>query len=176
MSQDDNDDERKLSKDDEKKKWEFRVDDDVLVLGDVMSLTICCLLIGMFNVIQSPEFLLVGGWAAPIPAVPSTVGATITKASHMGVSWLLAGVYNVSFTYSAVADRPSIVKSIISTWVTFCSIEIILAISLAAVAGFEDGILPKPVDSIDLFKSLIAVLPGLFAWRILFSQRINGYF
>ena len=167
-------DKKNLSSEEQKQKWEFRIDDDVLVLGDIMSLTICCLILGLLNVVDSPVFAEVGGWAAPIPPVPSTVGATITKASHMGVSWLLAGIYNISFTYSAVSDRSSIVKSILSTWVTFCSIEVILAICLAAVADFDGT--SRAVDSIALFRSLLAVLPGLFTWRILFSKRMNGYF
>ena len=137
-----------------------------------MSIIICCLILGLIDVLKSPEFVQAGGWFAPIPAVPSTVGATITKASHMGISWLFAGVYNVSFTYSAVSDRSSVIKSILSTWVTFCSFEVIIAIVLAASGA--NGTFMKSVDTVNLLKSLVAVLPGLFAWRLLFMKRING--
>ena len=174
LNDDDSDKDDDVDKEQDENKWEIRVDDDLLLIGDVLSITVSALLLGMVNAVNSPDFVVNGGWLAPIPAVPSTVGDTIVRASHMGLSWMIAGVYEVSFTLSAVTDRDSVLKSVISTWVSFCSMEIILSILIAIFSSSEyTGFIP--VDGVDLLKELFIAFPVMLSWRLYYSSRLNGF-
>jgi len=174
FNDDDSDNDDDINKEKDENKWEIRVDDDLLLVGDVLSITTSALLLGMVNAVNSPDFVVNGGWLAPIPAVPSTVGDTIVRASHMGLSWMIAGVYEVTFTLSAVTDRDSVLKSVISTWVSFCSMEIILSILIAIISSSEyTGFIP--VDGVDLLKELFIALPVMLCWRLYYSSRLNGF-
>lgn len=182
MSNDPNDDDKSDSdggdenekKETPEQEWELRVDDDILLIGDIINLLICCLIVDLVGMVFSPEFAPNGGFFAPVPLVPPTLGKTITKASRMGISWLLAGVNNMSFTLSAIADDESVVKSTVSTWVSYCSIEIVLSLMYAAYlsrSGFQQA-----VPAFDLFQQLMATLPIMVGWRIFYSRALRGRF
>ena len=75
---------------------------------------------------------------------------------------------------SSIADDESVVKSTVSTWVTYCSIEILLSLAYAAYlsrSGFQQA-----VPALDLFQQLMATLPIMVAWRMIYSRALRGRF
>ena len=72
-----------------------------------MALILASQLIGLLNILNSPEFVVNGGWFQPIPAVPSTLGELVQRISTFGIAWTIASASMVFFAKTATsADTP----------------------------------------------------------------------
>lgn len=80
---------KRNNNDDEKSEIEL-VMDPGLWTTDFLALILASQLIGLLDVINSPEFTENGGWFQPIPAVPSTLDDLVQRISSFGISWAIA--------------------------------------------------------------------------------------
>ncbi len=70
--------------------------DPGLWASDFLALILASQLIGLLNILNSPEFVANGGWFQPIPAVPSTLGELVQRISTFGIAWAIASASVVS--------------------------------------------------------------------------------
>ena len=140
------------------------VEDKQLIAGDLLSLLVVALLVGFNDAVSDPNFLPNGGFGAPIPPVPATMGTATTRFSEMGLAWIVSSLYNRGYTYSAVESDQSALKSSIAIWVSHCSIRIVLALVVAALHH-------APVDALDILKQLWFTLPLMTAFRIAYGRQ-----
>ena len=95
-------------------KREEELSPDVQVLldpglwaSDFLALILASQLIGLLNILNSPEFVANGGWFQPIPAIPPTLGELVQRISTFGVAWAIASASVVFFAKTTTsADIP----------------------------------------------------------------------
>ena len=78
--------------------------DPGLWTSDFLALILASQLIGLLNVINSPEFIANGGWFQPIPAVPSTLDDLVQRISSFAITWAIASTSVVSLTKTTAND------------------------------------------------------------------------
>ena len=71
--------------------------DPGLWASDFLALILASQLIGLLNILNSPEFVANGGWFQPIPAVPSTLDELVQRISSFGIAWAIASASVVLF-------------------------------------------------------------------------------
>ena len=142
----------------------IEVEDKQLIAGDMLSLLVVAFLLGFHNAVMDPTFLPNGGFAAPIPPVPKTLGTATIRFSEIGLAWIFSSLCNRGYTYSAVESDQSALKSSIAIWVDHCSIRIVIALVIAALHH-------APVDALDILKQLWFTLPLMTAFRIFYGRQ-----
>ena len=121
--------------------------DPGLWISDFLSLILASQLIGLLNILNSPEFIANGGWFQPIPAVPSTLDELVQRISMFGVAWAMASasVFFVARTTSTEAleqssseesDTSIILKKNVQTLAVF---GVLLLIGNGIVFGLGDS-------------------------------------
>ena len=80
--------------------------DPGLWITDFLALILASQLIGLLNILNSPEFIRNGGWFQPIPAIPSTLDDLIQRISAFGILWAISSVSvaNLSKTIGGTDD------------------------------------------------------------------------
>ncbi len=111
---DDNDGESNRNTDDKKPIATTPVSPEVSLLmdpglwaSDFLALILASQLIGLLNVLNSPEFVANGGWFQPIPAVPSTLDDLVQRISVFGVTWAIASASVVFFANTKALGKIS---------------------------------------------------------------------
>jgi hypothetical protein len=64
--------------------------DPGLWISDFLAVILASQLIGLLDIVNSPEFIQNGGWFQPIPAVPSTLDDLVQRISFFGITWAIA--------------------------------------------------------------------------------------
>jgi len=137
--------------------------DKRLVALDLLALMIVAQLLGFTDAINAPSFISSGGFLAPIPLVPSTLGTFIRRYSIMSISWIIASIKSKAYNPAvALFDSTNALKSAVYIWVDYCSVRVI--ISLAAAISTHSA-----VDGLDLLRVLWFTLPAVTAFRVLYS-------
>lgn len=81
--------------------------DPGLWASDFLALILASQLIGLLNVLNSPEFIYNGGWLQPIPAVPSTLDDLVQRISVFGVTWAMASASVIFFAKTKALSKSS---------------------------------------------------------------------
>lgn len=139
------------------------VEDKQLLQGDMVAIWVVALLLGLCNAVDDPSFVVNGGWAAPIPLVPPTLGSTLTTFSQIGLAWVLSALYNRAYQPMAVDSDEISWKVAVAIWVDHCSIRILLALVVAIASH-------SPVDVFTLWVQLWLTLPVLTVFRVAYGR------
>jgi hypothetical protein len=58
--------------------------------------------------------------------MPTSLLAVIVRDSKMSISWVLAAIWNRSYSSSSVSDDKTAIKVALQVWVDYCSLRILL--------------------------------------------------
>ena len=144
-----------------------KIQDRDLLAGDLLSLLLVAQLLGFTDAVLDPLFLPNGGFAAPIPVIPSTLGTMTTRLSGMDVAWILASLKSKGYNEEAIADDESALKCGLTIWLDHCSIRIIFALFLAFLSHSQ-------VDGFDLLRQFWFTLPVMLSFRLIYCRRRTG--
>ena len=122
------------------------VEDPLLLSVDVLAILLSCQLMGFVDVLNDPSFWKQGGFFQPIPAVPSTLGLFVQRASSMAVCWVSAGLVWLGFSREAYKSDEALVSSTIKIYLTF----VLLRFGLAAIPAALGS--PDPAWSFDFVE------------------------
>lgn len=121
--------------------------DPGLWASDFLALILASQLIGLLNILNSPEFVANGGWFQPIPAVPSTLDELVQRISSFGIAWAIASASVVFFatmgttamTSSEDSETAIILKRNVPTVIVF---GLLLFLGNGVAFGFQgaDGL------------------------------------
>lgn len=145
----------------------FSIQDSDLLFGDLFALTLTAQLLGFTDAVLDPTFIPNGGFSAPIPLIPSTLGIFLTRLSIMDIAWILASLKSRGYNVEAFADEMSAIKCTLTIWLDHCSIRI----SIALLTAFGTH---TYVDGIDLLRQVWFTLPIMISFRIIYCLRQTG--
>lgn len=103
----------------------LEVPDPRLLTGDLLFILIINFLLQIGAEVGSPDFWTNGGFFQPV-TMPTTLLAVIVRDSKMSIAWVLAALWNRSYSSSAVSDDETAIKSALQIWVDYCNLRILL--------------------------------------------------
>ena len=103
----------------------LEVPDTRLLAGDILFLLIINFLLQIANEVGDPDFWMNGGLSQPV-TMPTTFLAVIVRDSKMSISWVLGALWNRVYSSSSVESDETAVRTALQTWVSYCSLRILL--------------------------------------------------
>jgi hypothetical protein len=107
----------------------------MLWLADGFAIVLASQLIGLLDIVNSPDFVSQGGWFQPLPTVPTTLGVLVQRVASLGVSWIVAGTLVDQFlgrkdnnSNKIVPDASGIKNSDWQVLIVFCSLRFLQGI------------------------------------------------
>uniref|UniRef100_A0A7S1BGV6 Transmembrane protein 147 n=1 Tax=Corethron hystrix TaxID=216773 RepID=A0A7S1BGV6_9STRA len=139
------------------------IDDTFLLAGDVLVLFVSGLAVALSNVVSDPSFAASGGWTQPIPLIPLSLGSTINKVSVMGLAWIVAAIKSNAYSASATSEFNIALKCVVSVWVDYCSIQVIITLGVAFLNHAS-------ADGENLLLQLVYTFTFMSFWRVLYVR------
>ena len=102
----------------------LEIPDTRLFLGDVLFLLIINFLLQIGAEIGSPDYWANGGLLQPM-TFPVTLSTVVARDSKMSISWILAALWNRSYSSSAVESDNVAIKNTMQIFVDYCSLRIL---------------------------------------------------
>jgi hypothetical protein len=99
--------------------------DPRLLSGDLLFLLMINFLLQIANEVSNSNFWSNGGFGQPI-AMPTSLMTVIDRDSKMSISWVLAAIWNRSYSSSSISDDKTAIKIALQVWVDYCSLRILL--------------------------------------------------
>ena len=103
----------------------LEIPDPRLLSGDLLFLLMINFLLQIANEMSDSDFWLNGGFGQPV-TMPTSLLAVIVRDSKMSISWVLAAIWNRSYSSSSVSDDKTAIKVALQVWVDYCSLRILL--------------------------------------------------
>lgn len=103
----------------------LEIPDPRLLAGDLLFLLMINFLLQIANEMSDSDFWLNGGFGQPV-TMPTSLLAVIVRDSKMSISWVLAAIWNRSYSSSSVSDDKTAIKVALQVWVDYCSLRILL--------------------------------------------------
>ena len=91
------------------------------------------------------------------------MGLFIKRDSLLSICWILSGVRNRGYSYSAIATNLGLVKSSFTIFTDFCILLILLMLGLALAEG------GAPVDVPELVREVWFSITVVGAFRVAYS-------
>lgn len=66
--------------------------DGGLLTGDLVAILVACQLIGLIDVLNDDSFWAKGGFAQPVPTMPTTLGTFVQRTSTGSICWIMASL------------------------------------------------------------------------------------
>jgi len=102
----------------------LEIPDSRLFLGDILFLLIINFLLQIGAELGSPDYWANGGLLQPI-TFPVTLSTVVIRDSKMTISWILAALWNRSYSSSAVESDNVAIKATWQIFIDYCSLRII---------------------------------------------------
>jgi len=113
--------------------------DSDLLVADLLAIILASQLIGLVDIVNTPEFILAGGWFQPLPAVPSTLGSLVQRIAGLSVLWVISVIATTSIKTTGLKEKEPklstadgmlfLKKEDAQSFALFCLLRIALAIS-----------------------------------------------
>lgn len=147
------------------------IEEPRLIAIDLLAILITCELLGLTDVLLSSGFWKSGGIFQPITMSSfSSMGLLIKRDSLLSICWVLSGIRNRGYSYSAIATNLGLVKSSFTIFTDFC---IFLILSMLGLAVAEGG---APVDVLELVREVWYSITVVGAFRLAYSSSQLGRF
>lgn len=130
--------------------------DGGLLTGDLVAIVVACQLIGLIDVLTDDSFWANGGFAQPVPTMPTTLGMFVQRTSTGCICWILA---------SLTGSNQSSVSNVSKIAGAFALVQLGLAFGVSQ-AGISSNFDPFLVAR-DCYYAVILVA----GWRY-FASRI----
>jgi len=144
----------------------FVIEEPRLLAGDMVSVLLTCQLLGLVDVLNTPEFWLSGGFAQPVGLMPegvSTLGTLVKRDSLMSIAWLLSSIKNRAYTISTVIDDLTAIKCAFTIFIDYCSFLIIFAFGASFMAK-------SPIDGVEILRQSYFTILMLCTFRVLYGR------
>ena len=102
----------------------LEIPDSRLFLGDILFLLIINFLLQIGAELGSPDYWANGGLLQPI-TFPVTLSTVVIRDSKMTISWILAALWNRSYSSSAVESDNIAIKTTWQIFIDYCSLRIL---------------------------------------------------
>ena len=102
----------------------LEIPDSRLFLGDILFLLMINFLLQIGTEISSPDYWANGGLLQPI-TFPTTLLTVVIRDSKMSISWIMAALWNRSYSSSAVESDNIAIKTTWQIFIDYCSLRII---------------------------------------------------
>ena len=156
-----------LEKSDEISNDFFHLEQPSLLACDICGIVIASQLMGLLDVLNDPSFSSNGGWAQPVPAVPSTLGELIQRFSILSFSWIAVALARGNAFDSKVNETPEVaVKTTLRIWVDFCMLQILLGVAIPYTTGVD-------IDFGEILRRCYFTGLAIPTFRFLFVQYIR---
>lgn len=104
--------------------------DGGLLTGDLVAIVVACQLIGLIDVLTDDSFWANGGFAQPVPTMPTTLGTFVQRTSTGCICWILA---------SLTGSNQSSVSNVSKIAGMFALLQLGLAFGVASQAGISSN-------------------------------------
>ena len=144
----------------------FFIQEPRLLVGDLVSILLSCQLLGLVDILDTPEFWTKGGFAQPIDLSPegvSTLGTLVKRDSVMSIAWVLSSIKNNGYSIGTVIDDITAIKCALTIFIDFCSLLIIFALTFAFTSN-------APVDAVEILRESYYTILVLGAFRVVFGR------
>ena len=110
----------------------YEIPDSRLFLGDILFLLIINFLLQIGAELGSPDYWANGGLLQPI-TFPVTLSTVVIRDSKMSISWILAALWNRSYSSSAVESDNIAIKTTWQIFIDYCSLRIIFELGTSSL-------------------------------------------
>ena len=148
------------------KKDLFIIEEPRLLVGDIVSMLLTCQLLGLVDVLNTPEFWMNGGFVQPVDLSPnglSTLSTLVRRDSMMSISWILSAIKNNAYFLGTVVDDITAIKCSLTIFTDYCSLLIIFALSIAFATN-------APVDAVEILRQSYFTLLILCTFRVIYGR------
>jgi hypothetical protein len=148
----------------------FFIEEPRLLIGDIISLLLACQLMGLVDVLNTPEFWISGGFAQPVDLSPeggstSTLGTLVKRDSVMSIAWVVSSIKNRGYTLGTIVDDLTAIKCSFAIFLDYCSILIIFAL----VQAFGTN---ASVNAIEIVRQSYYTILMICSFRFIYG-RVN---
>ena len=102
----------------------LEIPDSRLFLGDILFLLMINFLLQIGAEISSPDYWANGGLLQPV-TFPVTLSTVVIRDSKMSISWIMAALWNRSYSSSAVESDNIAIKTTWQIFIDYCSLRIL---------------------------------------------------
>jgi hypothetical protein len=149
------------------------IEEPGLLIADLFAIAIACQLMGLLDVVNDPTFYLKGGWAQPLPVVPSTLGVLVGRFSLLSVIWIIVGLFRKdAFVAQSVETNEMAIQKALRIWVDFSLLRVAFAVAIAGYTSMHSthGAGGDDIEIVVALRQCYFVGLAIPAMRFLYGQ------
>ena len=107
------------------------IEEPGLLIADLFAIAIASQLMGLLDAVNDPTFYAKGGWAQPLPGIPSTLDVLVGRFSLLSVIWIIVGIFRKdAFVAESVETDKIAIQKALRIWADFSSLRAAFAVAI----------------------------------------------